>query len=96
MTVFHKDNKYKPLSTILEVDSMQYYNTHKAEVQRKALANIGHFRHLTPQELIKQGYTKIKTREYDLNKIQEQQELKHRINLIKYVEKQRQNKSKGL
>ena len=58
ITLFHKDNKYKPMSTILEVESMEYYEEHKAELQKKAMLNIGHQRYLTPQEIIKNGFTK--------------------------------------
>lgn len=90
VTVFHKENKYKPMSTILEVESMDYYNEHKAEIQKRALQNIGHQRYLTPQEIIKNGYTLIKVREYDLEKIQAENEHKHKVNLLKYIQKHRE------
>jgi len=94
VTLFHKDNKYKPVSTIVEVESMNYYNSHKAEVQKKAIEEIGRVRYLTPSELIKEGYTKIKVREYDLVEIKKQEELRHKINLIKYIEKKRREKKR--
>ena len=50
ITFFQKDNKYKPVSTLLEVESMEYYEQHKAETQRRALLNIAHNRKTTPQE----------------------------------------------
>lgn len=40
VTLFHKDNKYKPMSTIVEVESMDYYNSHKAEIQKKAMKEM--------------------------------------------------------
>ena len=89
ITFFQKDNKYKPVSTLLEVESMEYYEQHKAETQTRALLNIAHNRKTTPQELLKQGYTKIKVREYDLEKIKAQQEYQHKVNLIKYIERKR-------
>ena len=89
ITLFHKDNKYKPMSTILEVESMEYYEEHKAELQKKAMLNIAHNRKTTPQELLKQGYTKVKVREYDIKKIKAQQEYQHKVNLIKYIERKR-------
>lgn len=92
VTVFHNEGKYKPMSTLLEVDSMQEYENNKAEMQKRALLNIGHYRHLTPQEIIKNGYTKIKVREYNLEKIKAQQEQQHKINLIKYIERKRKEK----
>lgn len=47
ITFFQKDNKYKPVSTLLEVESMEYYEQHKAETQRRALLNIAHNRKTT-------------------------------------------------
>lgn len=95
VTLFHKENKYKPISTIVEVESMDYYNSHKAEIQKKAMENCGHARYLTPSQLIEQGYTKVKVREYDLAEIKKQEELRHKINLIKYIEKQRKEKKEN-
>ena len=92
ITLFHKDNKYKPMSTILEVESMEYYEEHKAELQKKAMLNIGHQRYLTPQEIIKNGFTNVKVREYDIDKIKAQQEFQHKVNLIKYLERKRKEK----
>lgn len=92
VTVFHNEGKYKPMSTILEVESMQEYENNKSEIQKRALLNIGHYRHLTPQEIIKNGYTKIKVREYDLEKIKAQQEQQHKVNLIKYIERKRKER----
>ena len=89
VTLFQKEGKYKPMSTVLEVKSMEYYKTHKKEVQRKALENIGHQRYLTVQEIIQRGYTQVKVREYDIDKIQAQQELQHKVNIIKYLERRR-------
>lgn len=93
LTFFQKENKYKPVSTLLEVESMEYYEQHKAETQRRALLNIAHQRKTTPKELINQGYTKIKVREYDIEKIKEQQEYQHKVNLIKYIERKRKEKN---
>ena len=93
ITFFQKDNKYKPVSTLLEVESMEYYEQHKAETQKRALLNIAHQRKTTPKELIDQGYTKIKVREYDIEKIKAQQEYQHKVNLIKYIERKRKEKN---
>ena len=89
VTFFQKENKYKPISTIVEIDSLEYYNNNKAEVQKRALMNIAHNRKTTPNDLIQQGYTKIKTREYNIEEIKKQQEFKHRVNLLKYIDKKR-------
>lgn len=90
VTVYHKENKYKPMSTVLEVESMDYYNQHKTEVQKRALENIGHYRYLTPQEIIKRGYTLVKVREYDLEKIQAEDKRRHTVNLLKYIQRHRE------
>ncbi len=92
VTFFHNENKYKPMSTILEIENMQEYNDNKAEIQKKALLTIGHYRHQTPQEIIKNGYTKVKIREYDIEKIKAQQEQQHRVNLLKYIERKRKER----
>lgn len=92
VTFFHNENKYKPMSTILEIENMQEYNNNKAEIQKKALLTIGHYRHQTPQEIIKNGYTKVKIREYDIEKIKAQQEQQHRVNLLKYIERKRKER----
>ena len=89
VTFFQKENKYKPISIVLDVESMNYYTSHKVELQRRALLNIAHQRKTTPKELINQGYIKIKVREYDKEKIKEQQEYQHKVNLIKYIERKR-------
>lgn len=89
VTFFQKENKYKPISIVLDVESMDYYTSHKVELQRRALLNIAHQRKTTPKELINQGYIKIKVREYDKEKIKEQQEYQHKVNLIKYIERKR-------
>ena len=89
VTFFQKENKYKPISIVLDIESMGYYTSHKVELQRRALLNIAHQRKTTPKELINQGYTKIKVREYDKEKIKEQQEYQHKVNLIKYIERKR-------
>lgn len=92
VTFFHNEGKYKPMSTILEIENMQEYNNNKAEIQKKALLTIGHYRHQTPQEIIKNGYTKVKIREYDIEKIKAQQEQQHRVNLLKYIERKRKER----
>ena len=92
VTFFHNEGKYKPVSTVIEVESIEQYEQHKAQEQKRALINIAHYRYTTPQDLIKQGYTKVKVREYDINKIKEQQELQHRVNLLKYYARKRAEK----
>lgn len=92
VTLFDKANKYKPMSTIISIDNINYYNTHKAQVQKRAIENIAHQRRMLPKEMIELGYTQVKVREYNQEKIKEQQEQQHKINLIKYYERKRKEK----
>ena len=94
VTFFHNEGKYKPVSTIIEVESIEQYEQHKAQEQKRALMNIAHYRHTTPQDLIKEGYTKVKTREYDIDKIKEQQKFQHKVNLLKYYARKRAEKKR--
>lgn len=95
VTLFDKNKKYRPISTIVQIESMQYYESHKAEVQKQAILNIMHQRRTTWTELKAQGYTGVKVREYDIEKIKEQKEQQHRINLIKYIERQRKERKES-
>ena len=49
VTLFDKNKKYKPMSTIVEIESMEYYEQNKGEVQKRALLNIAHQRKTLPQ-----------------------------------------------
>lgn len=89
VTLFCKDNKYRPISTVVDIISMQYYEDNKAEVQKKAILNICHNRHTSYNILKKQGYTLIKIREYNQEKIKEQKDLQEKIALIKKLQEKR-------
>ena len=94
VTFFHNEGKYKPVSTIIEVESIEQYEQHKAQEQKKALMNIAHYKYTTPQDLIREGYTKVKIREYDIDKIKKQQDFQHRVNLLKYYARKRAEKKR--
>jgi len=79
ITLFAINGKYRPISTIIEVESMQDYETNKAKYNTKAILNICHNRKTTWSVLKRQTYTSIKVREYDIEKINQQT----KINLIK-------------
>lgn len=63
-TLFSTTGKYKPVSTLVNVDSIRYYNTHKREVKRKAIEKICIKRYWTKEDLVRYGYTMSKIREY--------------------------------
>lgn len=74
------DKGYRPLSTLIEVDNAQEYIANKAKYQQDAILKICANRHMTIRDLRKYGYTRIKAREYDKEKIaQENAERYERI-----------------
>ena len=69
VTLFATNGKYRPISTLINIESMEDYNEHKRKYQEKAILSICHNRRTTWKELQDNSYTKIKVREYDKNKI---------------------------
>ena len=66
VTLFDKQNKHKPVSTLVEVESVKYFNEHSQEVKTKAIQKICNKRYWTGQDLKKYGYTSVKVRNYTL------------------------------
>ena len=64
VTLFDTNNKYKPISTIVEVESVEYYKQHTKETRQKAVEKICAKRYTTPKQLAKNGYNQIKVRVY--------------------------------
>lgn len=60
ITFFHKDGKYRPIARIVEVENWQEYENNKAKYQKQAMLNVCHSKHMTPQEFLNSGYTKVK------------------------------------
>lgn len=81
LTIFDKEGHYKPISTIVEVESVDYYKANKSKVQSIAIQNICHNRCISFKELQKQGYTVIKAREYDKEKIAEANKKKKELEI---------------
>lgn len=88
VTLFATNGKYRPISTIINVESMEDYEQNKRKYQEKAILNICHNRRTTWKELKQDSYTKIKVREYDKEKInlQAKKELLKRL-FANYKEK---------
>lgn len=86
ITLFATNGKYKPISTIIEVESIEDYKKNKNKYQTKAIANICHNRKTDWNTLKRQTYTTVKVREYNLDKIAKQQ----KINLLKKMYEKRQ------
>ena len=65
-TLFDINGKYKPISTLVKVESIKWFKEHLQEVKIKAIQQICNQRRLSGKELAKLGYTKLKIRNYDL------------------------------
>ncbi len=66
ITLFDVNGKYKPVSTLLEVESVAWYKEHGKECRQKAIQKICLQRNWTGKELLGFGYKKIKVRNYTL------------------------------
>ena len=65
VTLFDSDNKHKPISTIVEVESMEYYENNKKKVQKRALENLCAARYVGPRWIVDNHYNKIAVRIYN-------------------------------
>lgn len=72
VTLFASNGKYRPISTLIDIESMEEYQKNKSKYQEKAILNICHNRRTTWEDLKKQTYTKIKVREYNREKTPKQ------------------------
>ena len=68
-TLFSTTGKYKPMSTIVKVESVAYYNAHKSEIQTRAIQKICAQRNTEWWCLKRDGFTRMKVRVYDKEKI---------------------------
>lgn len=66
VTLFDKEGRYKPVSTLIKVESVKYYKEHKKEVHQKAIEKICRQKYWSGNDLVKYGYSIIKVRNYDL------------------------------
>lgn len=60
---------YRPLSTLIEVESWEAYQQNKQAYQQKAVTSILAKRHMTIRDVRRYGYTQIKARVYDKERI---------------------------
>lgn len=89
VTLFDKENKYKPISTLIEVASIEEYNNNRQEYNKKAVQKIAAKRYLSISELKRQGYTSLKTREYTTERL-ERDKKKNELKRLYQAFKQRQ------
>lgn len=64
ITLFHNQNKYRPVATVIEIPNIEDFNNNKSEYVKKAISKIATKRYKTPTELYNEGYTKYKYRPY--------------------------------
>ena len=77
ITLFSTTGKYKPVSTLLEVESVAWYKEHARECKEKAIRKICLQRNWTGKDLTNFGYTSLKVRNYTLwEEIQKRKEEK--------------------
>lgn len=70
ITLYSSSNKYKPMSTLVEVPSREYYTKHAAEVNASAIDKILIKRKMSAWVAKKYGYTKLSARVYDKERIE--------------------------
>lgn len=68
-TLFTTTGHYKPVSTVLEVSSLEEYRANARQYKDKAIKKIAQQRLWDNKDLIRYGYTTMKVRVYDKEKI---------------------------
>jgi hypothetical protein len=76
ITLFDINNKYKPVSTLIEVESVEWFRKHIKECKLTAIKKICLQRGWTGKQLLELGYKKIKARNYTLWKELQKKEVK--------------------
>ena len=91
VTLFDTNNKYKPISTTVEVESVEYYKQHQQQTRQKAIEKICAKRYTTPKQLAKDGYNQIKVRVYqDQGKISKADKVAELERLMKIRQEQKE------
>ena len=64
ITLFDKNKKFKPLSTLVDIPNIEYVEGHKKQLINKAYQQIASKKYMLSTELHNDGYTIVKMREY--------------------------------
>lgn len=72
VTLFDKNGRYRPVSTIYKVESIEWFNAHREEAKVNAVIKICQQRGWTQKELEKYGYKTCKIRRYDPEQIKKE------------------------
>ena len=78
ITLFDKNNKYKPMSALVNVESIEEYKKNPTKYKMQAVQKICNKRYLTGKELQDMGYSIIKVRNYTLLQKRKEQEKKQK------------------
>lgn len=65
ITLFCTTGKYRPISTLVEAESIEEFNANFAKYKKQALSNICAQRYKDGKNLFESGYTQMKWRIYD-------------------------------
>lgn len=66
-TLFCTTGQYKPVSCLIEITDVKYFNEHQEEFKKRAIEKICLKRYWNTADLKRYGYTKIKCRRYEKN-----------------------------
>ena len=64
MTLFHNENKYRPIACVIEVKSIEDLKSNFQRYKIDAINKIASQRYRTGTSLVEAGYTKLKWRPY--------------------------------
>ena len=64
VTLFDDTKRYKPISTLIKVESVEEYKRNSTEYKRQAIQKICNQKYMTGKELIALGYKTIKVRNW--------------------------------
>jgi hypothetical protein len=77
VTLFDTTGKVRPVSTIVNVESIRYYQEHKKEIMNKGIIKICQQRLWTKRDLEKNHYLNAKMRLYNKEKIEKEKQEKY-------------------
>lgn len=64
VTLFDPNNHYKPVSSLITVESIEVFKTSKAQIAQEGIIKICQKRYWTKKDLKKYGYKECKVRVY--------------------------------
>ena len=65
MTLYCENGTHKPMSTLVEVESLEEFKNNLDKYKHKAISKISAQRYMSGGAILKNGYTKMKWRIYN-------------------------------